>query len=109
MRVRSLLLAGLLAQCCTAATAAETGNADREQPRSVALPPGFQVVHSELEGPVFADAAGQTLYIWPQHKLRNGYSGEAQGSPACYDEVQTVTAGLMSPYPAGIRLPDLAP
>jgi predicted lipoprotein with Yx(FWY)xxD motif len=39
--------------------------------------------------------------------LRNGYSGETQGNPACYDEVLTVTAGLMSPYPPGIRLPDL--
>ena len=74
--------------------------------RDVPMPPGFRVEISELEGPVFADADGKTLYKWPQHKLRNGYSGEAPGAPMCYDEVLTVTAGLMSPYPPGIRLPE---
>ena len=71
------------------------------------MPPGFQVFPSELEGPVFADSQGRTLYEWPLHKQRNGYSGESPGTPACYDDVLTVTAGLMSPYPAGILLPDL--
>ena len=71
------------------------------------MPPGFRVESTELEGPVFADANGRTLYKWPSHKLRNGYSGETQGNPACYDEVLTVTAGLMSPYPPGILLPEL--
>lgn len=70
-------------------------------------PPGIQVIHSEIDGPVFADAEGRTLYEWQSHKLRNGYSGETPGRPACYDEVVTVTAGLMSPYPPGILLPDL--
>jgi predicted lipoprotein with Yx(FWY)xxD motif len=79
----------------------------REPYREVSMPPGFHVEPTELEGPVFADAKGRTLYSWPQHKLRNGYSGEAAGTPACYDEVLTVTAGLMSPYPAGIALPEL--
>ena len=78
----------------------------RETWRAVPMPPGFQVLVSELEGPVFADAAGRTLYQWPQHRLRNGYSGEAPGTPACYGEPRRVTAGLMSPYPAGIPLPD---
>lgn len=75
--------------------------------RKVPMPPGFQVVVSELEGPVFADERGRTLYEWPQHAMRNGYSGEAAGTPGCYDELLTVTAGLMSPYPAGIALPEL--
>ncbi|MFK7831070.1 MAG: hypothetical protein AB8B57_14930 [Congregibacter sp.] len=75
--------------------------------REEAMPPGFTVQVSELEGPVFADAQGRTLYIWPLHKLRNGYSGEPAGAPRCYDDVITVTAGLMSPYPPGIALPDL--
>jgi len=79
----------------------------REAWREVPMPAGIQVVLTELEGPVFADASGRTLYQWPQHKLRNGYSGEAPGVPACYDEVVTVTTGLMSPYPAGIPLPEL--
>lgn len=73
----------------------------------VPLPPGFHVESTELDGPVFADAEGRTLYTWPSHRLRNGYSGENPGKPACYDEVLTVTAGLMSPYPPGILLPEL--
>ncbi|MEM1436203.1 MAG: hypothetical protein AAGG11_19265 [Pseudomonadota bacterium] len=73
----------------------------------VPMPPGFRVEQTELEGPVFADTLGQTLYTWPQHKHRNGYSGEAPDLPACYDEVTRVTAGLMSPYPPGIELPEL--
>jgi len=71
------------------------------------LPPGFRVVMSELEGPVFVDPSGATLYIWPQHKLRNGYSGEPKGRIECYDVVRERTAGLMSPYPPGVVLPDL--
>jgi predicted lipoprotein with Yx(FWY)xxD motif len=71
------------------------------------LPPGFRIERNDLEGPVFADAAGRTIYTWPSHKQRNGYSGETQGNPACYDEVLTLTAGLMSPYPPGILLPEL--
>ncbi len=70
-------------------------------------PPDFQVIMTELEGPVFADADGMTLYIWPQHKLRNGYSGEAKGRIECYDVVRKTTAGLMSPYPPGVLLPEL--
>jgi len=71
------------------------------------MPSAFRVESTELEGPVYADANGRTLYTWPLHVQRNGYSGESPGIPACYDEVLTVTAGLMSPYPSGIQLPDL--
>ncbi len=87
----------------------DNGPASRlvEQYVVLPMPPGFRVEHTELEGPVFANAEGRTLYTWPSHKLRNGYSGETQGNPACYDEVRTTTAGLMSPYPPGIALPDL--
>ena len=74
---------------------------------SLPMPPAFHVESTQLEGPVFADANGRTLYFWPLHKQRNGYSGETPGNPGCYDEVLTVTAGLMSPYPPGIQLPDL--
>jgi predicted lipoprotein with Yx(FWY)xxD motif len=79
----------------------------REAYVNVPMPAGFRVETNELEGPVFATVAGRTIYTWPSHKQRNGYSGETQGNPACYDEVLTVTAGLMSPYPPGILLPDL--
>ena len=70
-------------------------------------PPGYQIVLTELEGPVFADADGKTLYTWPQLKLRNGFSGEAKGRIECYDIVRRETAGLMSPYPPGVLLPEL--
>ena len=86
-----------------AASAEEPGEAWVAEP----TPPGFIVQPTELDGPVFADASGKTIYTWPLHKLRNGYSGETPGKPACYDEVVTVTAGLMSPYPPGIELPEL--
>jgi len=78
-----------------------------ERHRDVPMPEEFHVEATLLDGPVFANASGKTLYSWPQHRGRNGYSGEGPGNPACYDEVVTVTAGLMSPYPAGIELPDL--
>jgi len=72
------------------------------------LPPGFQVIATELEGPVFADAQGRTLYKWPLQTLRNGATGDRQGRPStCTNEVLRVSAGLMSPYPAGLALPDL--
>jgi predicted lipoprotein with Yx(FWY)xxD motif len=86
---------------------AEDSSSLVEESVSVPMPPGFRIQSTELDGPVFADASGRTLYTWPSHKLRNGYSGETQGNPACYDEVSTVTAGLMSPYPPGILLPEL--
>lgn len=106
----SILVATLL--CVSAAVVA----ADSDDPGSsrlveayvsMPMPPGFRVEPTELEGPVFADSEGRTLYTWPSHRLRNGYSGETQGNPACYDEVRTETAGLMSPYPPGILLPEL--
>ena len=75
--------------------------------RDIPTPAEFHVELTELDGPVFADNAGKTLYKWPLHKLRNGYSGEPPGTPQCNHEVLTVTAGLMSPYPPGIKLPEL--
>lgn len=71
------------------------------------MPPGFQVVITELDGPVFADANGRTLYQWPSRRMRNGYTGEAKGTPGCSHEKTTENAGLMSPYPPGLVLPDL--
>ena len=43
------------------------------------MPPGFHVEISELEGPVFADANGKTLYRWPVSDLRNGEAGANTG------------------------------
>lgn len=71
------------------------------------MPPGFQVVPTALEGPVYADERGRTLYSWPLGALRNGSTGDRKDSPSnCSDEVLRVSAGLMSPYPAGLLLPD---
>lgn len=71
------------------------------------MPPGFQVVATELEGPVFSDARGHTLYKWPKRDLRNGVAGEAQGKPTCDDKPYRENAGLMSPYPGGLVLPEV--
>src|SRR4051812_12366237 len=65
----------------------------------VPMPPGFQVVATELEGPVFADAKGRTLYTWPIKAMRNGYAGDPKGKSVCGDKVTLKSAGLMSPYP----------
>ena len=81
---------------------------EREAYRDEPMPPGFQVVVAPLEGPVFADHDGRTLYTWPLRSLRNGATGDRQGKPSvCTNEVLRVTAGLMSPYPPGLVLPDL--
>lgn len=71
------------------------------------VPPGFQVTHNALEGPVYADGDGKTLYKWPLGALRNGSTGDRKDGPSnCTDEVLRVSAGLMSPYPPDLVLPD---
>ncbi len=71
----------------------------------VPLPSGFQVIANELEGPVFADARGRTLYTWPFKSMRNGFAGDPKGKSVCEDKVTLKSAGLMSPYPPGLDLP----
>ena len=71
------------------------------------MPPGFQVVISELDGPIFAEAQGRTVYTWPRQNLRNGAVGEQQGRPECGDTKYTETSGFMSPYPPGLELPEV--
>ena len=80
---------------------------DAEASVPQALPAGIHIEQTELEGPVFADAAGHTLYRWPQKNLRNGNAGDPTGTSFCTSVKTTVNAGLMSPYPAGLVLPDL--
>jgi predicted lipoprotein with Yx(FWY)xxD motif len=90
-----------------ATSASERGtDAAREEYSPVPMPPGFKVVVADFEGPVFADAQGHTLYDWPTHQLRNGPAGELKGKPSCDDTHYTKTAGLMSPYPPGLLLPE---
>ena len=73
-----------------------------------AMPPGFKVVIAELEGAVWADASGKTLYGWPLTPLRNGNAGELKGKPTCDDTHYKENAGLQSPYPGGLELPEVA-
>lgn len=86
-------------------TAVSPSHAEAYEP--VPMPPGIQVVVSELEGPVFADARGHTLYEWPVKALRNGAVGERKGQPSCDNTKYTVNSGLMSPYPPGLELPEV--
>jgi len=74
----------------------------------VPMPPHFRVVSTELDGPVFADARGRTLYSWPFRVMRVGNTGDSKGQSHCTDAKTTVSSGYMSPYPGGLELPDLA-
>ena len=80
---------------------------EREDYRRVPMPPGFRVERSERDGPVFADSRGMTLYYWPQNTMRNGITGDPKNQSMCTDVPTTETAGLMSPYPPGLVLPEL--
>ncbi len=72
------------------------------------LPPGFKVMIAPLEGPIYTTHEGRTLYKWPRAELRNGGTADVSGSASSCDDVKTTeNAGLMSPYPAGLELPDL--
>jgi predicted lipoprotein with Yx(FWY)xxD motif len=73
----------------------------------VPMPPHFKVEVTELDGPVFADPKGHTLYEWPFKLLRVGNTGDPKGQSNCSDVKTTVNAGYMSPYPGGFTLPDL--
>jgi predicted lipoprotein with Yx(FWY)xxD motif len=81
--------------------------AELEAYRHVPMPPGFGVQYTDVDGPVFVDATGKTLYTWPIHSLRNGDAGEQKNKPSCDDTKYSESAGLMSPYPGGLILPDL--
>ncbi len=73
------------------------------------MPAGFGVEVSEIEGPVFTNDRGMTLYTWPLRGLRNGDVGDRKGDASnCTGVVLHETSGLMSPYPAGLTLPDVA-
>lgn len=98
-----LVTAGLLAG--GAASAAEPKTI--EDYAKVPMPASVQVIVTELEGPVFADAQGKTLYVWPQQAMRIGFSGDPKEKSYCEDKPTTKTAGMMSPYPAGLDLPEL--
>ena len=99
--------------CSTACPAAEnSARTTREKPIvdyiREPMPPGFQVVDSELAGPVYADNNGKTLYTWPMTAVRGGRVGDQEGGvPSCDNTHYRETAGLESPDPAGLELPDV--
>jgi predicted lipoprotein with Yx(FWY)xxD motif len=102
--VIGVLAAGLFAL----PAAAQNKQAQTEDYIKAPMPPGFQVIVADYEGPVFADASGKTLYSWPISSLRNGDAGEPKGKPSCDGHKYTDNAGLMSPYPGGLELPEVA-
>jgi predicted lipoprotein with Yx(FWY)xxD motif len=103
-----LLCAGARApDAAEAGAAAARAPAQRESYLQVPMPPGFKVELSELDGPVFADSRGMTLYYWPLTTMRNGVTGDPKNASSCTDVAATKTAGLMSPYPPGLDLPEL--
>jgi predicted lipoprotein with Yx(FWY)xxD motif len=81
--------------------------AEREEFAHVPMPPNVRIEYTELDGPVFASPEGKTLYYWPLKTMRNGVTGDAKNQSACTHEKTTHTAGLMSPYPPGLELPEL--
>ena len=110
------LLSALIALGAAQVTFAATGpywqSKDAKESEAyvrVPMPPGIQVVVTELEGPVFATAEGKTMYSWPLTPLRNGSLGDRRNSgvSTCDDTVYRETSGLQSPYPPGFLLPDL--
>src|SRR5436190_23743856 len=105
--VRSLLKASAAAALLVAAAAAQGASTRddytlREDYIHDPLPPGVQVIATELNGPVFADANGHTLYRWQIGAQRNGDAGEQKGKPTCDNYEYTENAGLISRYPGGL-------
>jgi predicted lipoprotein with Yx(FWY)xxD motif len=97
---------GLLAS--VAAFASHAGSRTQSEAYvRVPMPPGFSVQATELDGPVFADRKGKTLYRWPFKSLRNGNTGDPKGESNCSDTKFTESAGYMSPYPGGFILPEV--
>jgi len=81
---------------------------DVEISRDEPMPPGFGVQLTDVDGPVFTDARGRTLYIWPFRFLQIGEAGDRQDKPSnCTDTKFTETSGIMSIYRGGMTLPDL--
>jgi predicted lipoprotein with Yx(FWY)xxD motif len=85
------------------------GSSDHEDVIHEPTPSGVQIVQTELDGPVYADTSGHTLYHWQLKNLRNGDTGDRKksGTSACTNEVYKETSGMQSPYPPGFLLPEL--
>ncbi|MEP6549144.1 MAG: hypothetical protein ABJD53_16925 [Gammaproteobacteria bacterium] len=106
MKVSALMGYGVL-WAIYAAPSMAAGSRETEAYVRVPMPPHFRVESTELDGPVFADEKGHTLYSWPFKSLRVGNTGDIKGESNCTDTKSTTNAGYMSPYPGGFTLPDL--
>lgn len=102
----AVIAAAVSYSACTAFAADKQGVTEAyvEEP----MPPGFKVMISPVDGPIYTTLEGKTLYNWPRKELRNGGTADMKGSASNCDDVKTTeNAGMMSPYPGGLELPDL--
>jgi predicted lipoprotein with Yx(FWY)xxD motif len=90
-----------------AESAAKSTPLDVEDYLRVPLPPGFSIQPTELEGMVFADRQGRTLYHWPMFELRSGYSGNPLGKSTCENQRITTSAALAGLFPPGLIMPEV--
>ena len=111
LNIRTITVAVVLAAsasslACTAFAADKPGLTEAYVAEP--MPPIFKVMNSPLDGPIYTTLEGRTLYNWPRKELRNGGTADMKGSASNCDDVKTTeNAGLMSPYPGGLELPDL--
>jgi len=102
---RGLAALGFLSAASLAAGAGVS--APTEPYVHVPMPPHFRVEATELDGPVFADPRGRTLYTWPFKIMRVGNTGDPKGQSHCTSVKTTESSGYMSPYPGGLEMPEL--
>ena len=105
------MLAALVVHAATAAPAGKSSHGGGQRLTEgyipEPMPPHFRVVATELDGPVFADARGHTLYTWPFKNMRVGITGDPKGQSNCTGTKTTESSGYMSPYPGGLTMPEL--
>ncbi len=104
LRALSVMAAALAAVVAPGARAHAKPSAEAYIPEP--MPPQFRVEATELDGPVFADPRGRTLYTWPFKIMRVGNTGDPKGQSHCDSTKTTESSGYMSPYPGGLVLPE---
>ncbi len=108
-QMMSLFAAAALCVGVSSAALAQRADTLSESYVREPLPSGVKVMATKTEGPIYTDAAGRPLYQWPRKELRNGGTGDMKGAASICDNVKTTeNIGLMSPYPPGLTLPDVA-
>src|SRR5690348_12362019 len=96
LRVSVLGAAALIAAGPATGVAAQKTKMQVEDYVREPMPAGVQVINTELEGPVFADAEGRTLYRWQQKRLLGGVTGDQINKPShCGDQAYSDDSGFM--------------